>query len=184
MNLERGLAVDMAQAEAFLAVAEELHFGHAAGKLRVSQPRISRLVAALEREVGGKLFERTSRRVALTPLGEQFHALLLPGYAQMQTALARARHAAREAAGLLRIGCLVTLAGPALTRAARLRGRDHQRVPAHCDTALRGSLRRPPGYADLAEGAAGSGLMDSGKVGIIRGLRGRRGAGSFHPPLA
>ena len=116
MNLERGLAVDMAQAEAFLAVAEELHFGHAAGKLRVSQPRISRLVAALEREVGGKLFERTSRRVALTPLGEQFHALLLPGYAQMQTALARARHAAREAAGLLRIGCLVTLAGPALTR--------------------------------------------------------------------
>lgn len=99
MNLERGLAVDMAQAEAFLALAEELHFGHAAQKLRVSQPRISRLVAALEREVGGKLFERTSRRVALTPLGEQFHALLLPGYAQMQTALARARHAAREAAG-------------------------------------------------------------------------------------
>ena len=116
MNLERGLAVDMAQAEAFLALAEELHFGHAAQKLRVSQPRISRLVAALEREVGGKLFERTSRRVALTPLGEQFHALLLPGYAQMQTALARARHAAREAAGPLRIGCLVTLAGPALTR--------------------------------------------------------------------
>jgi DNA-binding transcriptional LysR family regulator len=34
----------------------------------------------------------------------------------MQTALARARHAAREAAGLLRIGCLVTLGGPALTR--------------------------------------------------------------------
>lgn len=81
----------------------------------VSQPRISRLVAALEREVGGKLFERTSRRVVLTPLGEQFHALL-PGYAQMQAALARARHAVRDAAGLLRIECLVTLAGPALTR--------------------------------------------------------------------
>jgi len=80
----------MAQVEAFLALAEELHFGRAADKLRVSQPRISRLIAALEREVGGKLFERTSRRVALTPLGEQFHALLLPGYAQLQTALARA----------------------------------------------------------------------------------------------
>jgi len=106
----------MAEAEAFLALAEELHFGRAADKLRVSQPRVSRLIAALEREIGGKLFERTSRRVALTPLGEQFHALLLPGYAQLQTALARARHAAREAAGLLRIGSLVTLAGPALTR--------------------------------------------------------------------
>ena len=83
MNLERGLAVDMAQAEAFFALAEDLHFGHAADKLHVSQPRISRLIAALEREVGGKLFEQTSRRVTLTPLVEQFHALLLPGYAQI-----------------------------------------------------------------------------------------------------
>ena len=91
--------MDVAHGEAFLALADELHFGRAADKLRVTQPRVSQLIAVLEREIGGKLFERTSRRVALTPLGEQFHALLLPGYAQMQTAPAGARHAARR--GLL-----------------------------------------------------------------------------------
>jgi DNA-binding transcriptional LysR family regulator len=44
--------VDMAQAEAFLALAEELHFRRAAQRLCVSQPRISRLIATLEREIG------------------------------------------------------------------------------------------------------------------------------------
>ena len=82
----------------------------------MSQPRVSRLIAALERQAGGKLFERTSRKVILTPLGQQFHAELRPGYEQMRAALDHARCTARETAGQLRIGCLVTLGGPALTR--------------------------------------------------------------------
>jgi DNA-binding transcriptional LysR family regulator len=106
----------MAQAEAFLAVAEELHFGCAADRLHVSQPRVSRLVAALERQIGGALFERTSRRVALTPLGEQFRDELGAAYAQLQAALDHARRAAREAAGQLRIGFTNTTEGPALAR--------------------------------------------------------------------
>ncbi len=108
--------MDMAQAEAFLSVAGELHFGRAAHQLRVSQPRVSRLIATLERQVGGKLFERTSRRVTLTPLGRQFLAELEPGYAQMQAAFGRARRAARETAGTLRIGCTAFVASPAVSR--------------------------------------------------------------------
>jgi DNA-binding transcriptional LysR family regulator len=108
--------VDMAQAEAFLAVAEELHFGRAADRLHVSQPRVSRLIAALERQVGGALFERTSRRVALTPIGDQFRGELGAAYAQMQAALDHARRAAREAAGQLRVGFTNTTEGPALSR--------------------------------------------------------------------
>lgn len=106
----------MAQAEAFLVVAEELHFGRAADRLYVSQPRVSRLIAALERQVGGVLFERTSRRVRLTPLGEQFRTELGPAYAQLQAALDHVRRAAREAAGQLRIGFTDTTEGPALSR--------------------------------------------------------------------
>ena len=108
--------MDMAQAEAFLAVAEELHFGRAAERLRVSQPRVSRLIVMLERQVGAKLFDRTSRRVTLTPLGEQFRDELGAAYAQLQAALDHARRAAREAAGQLRIGFTDTTEGPALSR--------------------------------------------------------------------
>jgi DNA-binding transcriptional LysR family regulator len=62
--------MDTAEVEVFLVLAEELHFGRTADRLHLPQPRVSRLVASLERRVGGTLFEQTSRRVRLTPLGE------------------------------------------------------------------------------------------------------------------
>ena len=57
--------MDTAEIEVFLVLAEELHFGRTAERLRLPQPRVSRLVAALERRAGGALFERTSRRAVL-----------------------------------------------------------------------------------------------------------------------
>ncbi|WP_200423765.1 LysR family transcriptional regulator [Streptomyces sp. NE5-10] len=56
---------------AFTAVAEELHFTRAAGRLFVAQQALSRDVRRLEREVGAQLFVRTTRQVALTPDGER-----------------------------------------------------------------------------------------------------------------
>jgi DNA-binding transcriptional LysR family regulator len=108
--------MNLAQVEAFLVLAEECHFGRTADRLHVSQPRVSRLVAALEREAGGTLFERTSRRVELTPLGAQLRDGWQPGYAQLRGALAEARAAARQAAGQLRVGCTVLTGGQTLTR--------------------------------------------------------------------
>jgi len=104
------------QVEAFLVLCEELHFGRTAERLRVSQPRVSRLVAGLEGEIGGMLFERTSRRVVLTPLGVQLRDRLAPAHAELTAALAAARTAARSPAGLLRLGFAATTAGPALDR--------------------------------------------------------------------
>jgi DNA-binding transcriptional LysR family regulator len=88
----------MAHVQAFLALAEELHFGRAAELLHVSQPRVSRLIAALERQVGGKLFERTSRKVTITPLGQQLLAELRPAYEQMHAALDHTQRTAFKAA--------------------------------------------------------------------------------------
>ncbi|MFD4256229.1 LysR family transcriptional regulator [Streptomyces sp. NPDC058534] len=58
--------------EVFLTLAEELHFGRAGERLGISQGRVSQTVQRLERRFGLLLFQRASRRVALTPAGARF----------------------------------------------------------------------------------------------------------------
>lgn len=95
--------VDIAQLRAFLAVAEELHFGRAAERLHVAQPPLSRTIKQLERELGTVLFDRNTRSVKLTASGE---ALVDPAR-EVLDALRRAEASVRSAddgeVGLVRI---------------------------------------------------------------------------------
>ena len=63
------ISFDWNQARAFLAVAEEHSLSAAAEVLGVTQPTITRQIAALEKELRVVLFERTGRSVSLTPVG-------------------------------------------------------------------------------------------------------------------
>ncbi|WP_280395272.1 LysR family transcriptional regulator [Nocardia brasiliensis] len=98
--------LEVRELEAFLVLAEELHFGRAGDRLYVSQSRVSQLLRALEQRVGARLIERTSRKVALTPLGKDFLAELQPAYDALRATVDGVRAAARGLYGLLRIGFL------------------------------------------------------------------------------
>lgn len=88
----------------FVAVAEELNFTRAAARLHIGQPPLSMQIRDLEGEIGVRLFERTQRRVALTPAGQNFleHAYRI--LANVGEAVADAQRAARGELGELRVG--------------------------------------------------------------------------------
>jgi DNA-binding transcriptional LysR family regulator len=99
-----GAPVELRDIEVFLTLAAELHFRRTAERLRLSQSRVTRVVQAMERKIGGPLFLRTSRSVVLTDLGAQLRDELAPAYAGIGRAIAHARERAGTPVGLLRIG--------------------------------------------------------------------------------
>ena len=60
------MTVTLRQLEAFVAVAETSNFTRASERLGMAQPMVSGLVRELEREIGFRLFDRTTRRVRPT----------------------------------------------------------------------------------------------------------------------
>lgn len=106
-------------------LSEELHFGRTAERMFRSQPRVSRLIASLEAEVSGTLFERTNRRVQLTPLGAQLEARLRPAYVELLAARDDARRSTIEIQGTLRVAFPSSVQGPGLTRLVDAFSRHH-----------------------------------------------------------
>lgn len=64
--------MDFHELEAFLALADTLHFARAASQVHLSPSALSRLLGRLEEEMGVSLFERDTRQVSLTREGETF----------------------------------------------------------------------------------------------------------------
>ena len=82
------MRITLRQVEAFLAVADERHFGRAAERLRVSPPWLSQAVRDLERALGVQLLARTTRTVALTDAGAIFASLAGRAVRDLETAVA------------------------------------------------------------------------------------------------
>jgi DNA-binding transcriptional LysR family regulator len=99
----------------FARVTEHRSFSRAAADLRLSQPAISQAIGRLERALGVRLFERTSRAVTLTPAGQ---ALLPYAEALLDAATALTREAARQATPSIRLAYPL-LVGALAARVAR-----------------------------------------------------------------
>jgi DNA-binding transcriptional LysR family regulator len=104
--LNARVVVELRQIDCFLAVATDLHFGKAAKRLSLAQSSVSEAVNSLEKEVGGQLFVRTSRRVQLTPLGEKFRLGVEPAALVLRATLDDCRKTALGQTSRLRIGFL------------------------------------------------------------------------------
>ncbi|MDX3520075.1 LysR family transcriptional regulator [Streptomyces scabiei] len=96
--------MELRDIEIFLTLAEELHFGRTAERLHVSQARVSQAIRAQERRLGVTLFDRTSRRVSLTPVGRRLREDLQQALDLLHAGLARAQAAGRNTGRTLRLG--------------------------------------------------------------------------------
>lgn len=96
--------MEIPELQAFLAVAEQRTFSSAATQLFLTQPAVSKRVAALEEELGARLFDRIGRRVSLTEAGR----VLLPRAQLIIDAIEDSRRTlanlSGEISGRLRIG--------------------------------------------------------------------------------
>jgi len=96
--------MDLRQLRYFLTVVEEAHFGRAAQRLNIVQPALSMQIKALEEEVGGVLFLRTTRKVEMTEAGKLFRAEAELAVAQAERAKSVVQRALRGETGKVRIG--------------------------------------------------------------------------------
>lgn len=114
------------QIQGFIAVAEEGNFAHAAERLMITQPPLSRQIQKLERSLGVALLHRTARGSSLTQAGRAFLPEARRLIDQAESAALAARRTAAGAQGTVRVG--VTLVG-AVTMLGRWVRRAQEAAP-------------------------------------------------------
>ncbi|MEU1492151.1 LysR family transcriptional regulator [Streptomyces sp. NPDC005776] len=120
-----GRALEIRHLRAFLAVADEASITRAAARLRLTQPAVSRTLAALERHLGIRLVDRSTHHLDLTPEGIAFR--------DRAAAAVAAFDAATDTEGLhrwpLRLGHAWSAFGPYTTPLLRTWQERHPRTP-------------------------------------------------------
>ncbi|GAB08050.1 LysR family transcriptional regulator [Gordonia amarae] len=132
----------------FRAVAEELHFGHAAARLHIAQPPLSKQIRQLEDELGVALLTRSTRSVELTPAGADYLAHTVAILDAVDAAGLHAQRVADGSVGRLSIGCVGSATYsvlPAFARALR------DRLP-DLEVSIRGEMLAPDQFAALRTG--------------------------------
>lgn len=96
--------MDLRELECFVAVATRLHFRRAAEDLHLSPATVSDAVTRLERGLGGKLFDRSTRQVALTSFGDEFLPMAEAAVRKVHATFDRARARASDGSTPFKVG--------------------------------------------------------------------------------
>lgn len=111
---------DLTGVSIFVKVVEKGGFTSAAAALGVSQPVVSRAVTALERRLGVRLLQRTTRRINLTEAGAEFYRRAVAGLAEIEDATLEVTRYQKEPRGTIRVSAPVAFSqlhlAPHLTR--------------------------------------------------------------------
>lgn len=157
------MMADLRQMRYFVVLAETLHFGRAAERLHLSQPPLSRQIAALEKSLDVRLLERHTRNTQLTPAGRRFLEDAKATLAAFDQACRNARMAETGELGELKIGFMMHAAFTVLPRLTRRMLSAYPQVKLHLRETLPSSLAD-----DLLSGRFDAGIMFP--PGRIRGL--------------
>src|SRR4249919_2090068 len=107
------------QLKAFLLVAQHHSFARAAEALFVTPSALSLLIRELENQLGFRLFDRTTRHVALTAHGGQLLAIARRSLEELDGATSRIRQTARDASDTLSVGAGLLMAANILPQAIK-----------------------------------------------------------------
>ena len=128
--------IDIRALQCFLAVADTLHFGRAAERLHMTQPPLSRQIAALEKALGVTLLERDSRHVRLTAAGARFAQDARDVLVGLEQACRSAQQVAAGELGELRVGFMMHAAHSSVPPLARRFIAAHPKVQLRLREAL------------------------------------------------
>ena len=154
--------IPLRQVRAVIAVCEQGSFTRAAERENATQSGISQHVAAVERALGVKLFERTSTGVVATPAGLRYYKRCVEAVGTLEHAAVEARGLAGQVTGELRIGLM-----PTFTRAV-LAPVIQDFVPRHPEV----RLHIVEGYSGLLTEMVRDGELDFAVVPAFEGMIG------------
>ena len=119
------MVLELRHLRAFLAIAEEGNVTRAAARLHLTQPAVSRTLAALETHLGARLVDRSTHHLSLTPEGRAFRDRAASAVAAFDAAVDPARLRHRP----LRLGHAWSAFGPYTTPLLRRWQREHPETP-------------------------------------------------------
>ncbi len=132
--------LSLRQLRYFEALARHRHFGQAAEVCAVSQPALSVQIKDLEAAVGAPLFDRNTRQVSLTNLGEEFAARVRDILSAVDELGDLARASQQKWVGRLRIGVIPTVAPYLLPAIIRELTQSHPGLEIHVRETLTSKL--------------------------------------------